>query len=60
MKLSPVVDEREDTLGRKDFSRISEALVGESRTFEGLVEKSFVQGSIDQGCRSSAPQLDPV
>ena len=60
MKLSPVVDEREDTLGRKDFSRISEALVGESRTFEGLVEKSFVQGSIYQGSRSSALQLDPV
>ena len=54
------MDEGEDALGRKNFSRVSEALVSQSRTLEGLVEKSFVQGSIDQGSRSSALQVDPV
>ena len=60
MKLSPVVDEGEDALGRKNFSRIGEALVGQRITLEGLVEKSFVQGSIDQGSSSRAPQVDSI
>ena len=42
MELPPVVDEGEDALGRKHFSRISHALVRESGAFEGLVEKSLV------------------
>ena len=54
------MDEWEDALGRKHISRVSEALVGESRAVEGLVKKSFVQGSIDQGSRSSALKIDSV
>ena len=42
MELPPVVDEREDALGREDISQVSEALVSQSRAVEGLVEESFV------------------
>ena len=42
MKLPAVVNEWEDTLGRKDVSCISEALIFYGRTAQGLVEDSFI------------------
>ena len=48
MELSSVVDEGEDTLRGKDISRVSEALVFHGRTFESLLQNSFVQSPIDQ------------
>ena len=60
MELSPVVDEGEDTLGGKDISRVSEALVFHGRTVESLLQNSFVQSPTDQGSRGSALNVDPV
>ena len=60
MELSPVVDEGENTLRGKDISRVSEALVFHGRTFESLLQNSFVQSPVNQGSRGSALDVDLV